>query len=249
MKCHQCERPGIYKYNDAIILCLECHVKASDVQYRDDQIRLQQALLNAAMLNKANDDLHAVAPWGPRSSPIPVAAIAKVANKGTTLTNNIAINNSNVGVLNTGDLAKIDAAVTVTQGSDAEELGLVIKRLTESVVATEELTDETKKEVGAHRVEINDGNPKLIPSQLKIVSSFFSFFANRFFLYQNNSACPSFFPRKWRCFFPQEMQAYNLTPFSFFLSFFFSHLPANSSLYSTFTPEFSSFSCLGCCCS
>lgn len=62
--------------------------------------------------------------------------------------NHITISNSSVGVLNTGDLAKINAVVTITEGSDAEELGHTIKDFAQAVVDSDEITKEEKHEVG-----------------------------------------------------------------------------------------------------
>ena len=41
--------------------------------------------------------------------------------------NRISMSGSQVGVINTGDLAKIDAVVTITNGSDAEAFGQCFK--------------------------------------------------------------------------------------------------------------------------
>jgi len=62
--------------------------------------------------------------------------------------NHITISNSSVGILNTGDLAKINAVITITEGSDAEELGHTIKDLAQTVDDSNEITREEKHEVG-----------------------------------------------------------------------------------------------------
>src|SRR4051812_20740802 len=114
MACQQCQRPSFIEVGEAnarVRLCLDCWQKLSTIQHMD-------FVRNAAMLNHAMDSMDAVIgiPTGGR---IPIAAIAQAMNKGNTY-NNISISNSQVGVLNTGELAKIDAAITLTKGSDAE---------------------------------------------------------------------------------------------------------------------------------
>jgi hypothetical protein len=74
---------------------------------------------------------------------IPVGEIARAMQKSHTF-NNIRVENSQVGVINTGNLARIDAAVTMTRGSDAELIGECIKRLTQGVLE-EQTLDPTKK--------------------------------------------------------------------------------------------------------
>lgn len=147
MKCHQCDKPGFYQYSDDMMLCVQCHSQVQTIETKEKELQLKNALLCAAMLNNANQELDAIAPWGPRYQPIPVAAIAAVGSQGIKMTN-IHISDSQIGVINTGDLAKIDAAVTLTRGSDAEPAADALKQLTEAVLASEEITTEAKRELG-----------------------------------------------------------------------------------------------------
>jgi len=147
MKCDQCDRPGLYDYGNGKRLCLPCHALVEDLRLRNEENGFRQQLINLAMLNEANDAMDAVAPWAATGARIPVAAIAAAATRGTKMTN-IHISGSQVGVLNTGDLAKIDAMVTLTKGSDAEEFGAAMKSLTEAVVQSQDMQADTKREVG-----------------------------------------------------------------------------------------------------
>lgn len=140
MKCYQCERPAIYKMGEqGPGLCVDCAHKAQDIANK-------QFLLNAAMMNQALDDMDAVVGFSSGSGRIPVSEIARSMQEKTVL-NNIRISNSSVGVLNTGDLARIDAVITFTNGTNVESVGQLLRKLTQSVVDSEELDAKAKKDV------------------------------------------------------------------------------------------------------
>jgi hypothetical protein len=140
MKCHQCERPAIYKYDGIGGLCLAC-------AKTHDEIMFRQFLLNAAAANQALDDMDAISGIATGGGRYPIAALAAAAMRNQVTTNSISISGSSVGVVSTGDLAKIDAIITITEGSDAEELGRALKQLTEGVLAANELAADAKKEI------------------------------------------------------------------------------------------------------
>ncbi len=139
MKCHQCERPAYYQYDQAPPLCLSCANMQTDVAFKG-------FLMNAAAANQALDDMEAVSGIRLGGGRIPVAALATVARAAPTV-NSISITGSSVGVVNTGDLAKIEAVVTITQGSDAEQLGLAIRAMTQAVLDSNEVIAASKKDV------------------------------------------------------------------------------------------------------
>jgi hypothetical protein len=103
--------------------------------------------MNAAMLNQAQDDMDRIIPIGPPSARIPVAAMAGAFRRGNAVYNNIQVTNSQIGVINTGDLAKIDAAITMTTGSDADAIGRQLRELTQAVLDAGNIASEQKKEL------------------------------------------------------------------------------------------------------
>ncbi|MCL8381967.1 hypothetical protein [Xanthobacter aminoxidans] len=103
--------------------------------------------MNAAMANRALDDMDAVMwPLIPGGR-IPIEPLARAIQGSPTL-NHFNLTNSQVGIINTGSIQKIDTAITQTQGSDAEGIGKIIQALTAVVLAAHELTaDEQAKMV------------------------------------------------------------------------------------------------------
>jgi hypothetical protein len=140
MKCHQCDRPALYLMGEQKIpLCVECNHKVDSAAY-------MQFLMNAAMMNQAADDMDMVAGFSVGGGRIPVADMAR-AMQGPATYNNFRISNSTVGVLNTGDLARIDAVITLTKDTDAEAVGQQLRMLTEAVANSREMENSVKKEM------------------------------------------------------------------------------------------------------
>lgn len=140
MRCHQCPRPALYKITDQEVpLCLDCYQKWQSIQNI-------QFLQNAAMMNQALDDMDEISGIPSAGGRIPVIALAKAIQKHHVY-NNISVTNSSVGVINTGDLAKIDAAITIAQGSDISAIGQQLKTLVQAVIDGNELVPSAKQEI------------------------------------------------------------------------------------------------------
>ena len=140
MKCHQCERPALYLIQDGKIpICLHCSHKMEEISH-------MRFLRNAAMMNQAQDDLDAA--LGIPTSPgrIPVSSLALAMKKQPTL-NNISISNSQIGVLNTGSIEKIDAAITLSKGTDAEIVARHINNLIDAVTQSNDIDNNEKNEI------------------------------------------------------------------------------------------------------
>lgn len=141
MKCDQCDRPAMYFVGDKnnIPLCLDCYAKLSHIMN-------MQFLQNAAMMNLALDDMDMVTGFPLSGGRMPVQALAQAMRRSHTL-NNIHISQSQIGVLNTGSIQRIDAAITLSKGSDAEEIGKQINALTQSVIQSKDLDAAQQNEI------------------------------------------------------------------------------------------------------
>ena len=122
-----------------IPLCLDCCAKWShlnDIQF----------LKQAAMMNQASEDMKMVTGFPSSGGGMPVQAIARAMQRSHSL-NNIHISQSQIGVLNTGSIQRIDAAITLSRGSDVEEIGSMIKGLTEALIQSNQLDAAQQKEI------------------------------------------------------------------------------------------------------
>ena len=61
--------------------------------------------------------------------------------------NNISISNSQIGVLNTGSIEKIDAAITLSKGTDAEIVARHINNLIDAVIQSNDIDNNEKNEI------------------------------------------------------------------------------------------------------
>jgi hypothetical protein len=146
-------------------LCIACWSLVEDIQFR-------KWLQLSAMSNQALDDMDAMMPFGSSGGRIPVSDIARAASRSRTY-NNIHITNSSVGVLNTGNLARIDAAITMSVGTETAEFGARLKDLTDAIVNDSALNAELKQQMIEVVQAISDqaiGNKK--PSEVVVTTLF-----------------------------------------------------------------------------
>jgi hypothetical protein len=142
MKCHQCPTPAFVQvehFGQDVPLCLDCYTKLKS-------IKNIEFLQNATMMNQAMDEMDAMAPFGPSGGRVPIKDIARAMQRPSHVYNNIRVSNSQVGVLNTGDLAKIDAVITMSGGTDVEAVGDGLKALTQAVIDSTEMASAQKKD-------------------------------------------------------------------------------------------------------
>jgi hypothetical protein len=143
MRCAQCSNSAFYRIGNGkgeTALCLSCLSIYEGIQFRE-------WLKSAAMMNHASESMDAMlGGLGGPSPRIPVEAIARTASMATTY-NNISISNSNVGVVNTDNLARIDAAITMSQGTETEEFGARLKDLTEAVLSDAAISRDLKQQM------------------------------------------------------------------------------------------------------
>lgn len=66
---------------------------------------------------------------------------------GNIAFNNINVNQSTIGALNTGTISNLDLAITLMKSQGENELAEVVKELTEAVIKSNEINDSTKNEI------------------------------------------------------------------------------------------------------
>ena len=121
-----------------IPLCLDCYFKLA-------QIQQQQIENNERMMNYFSDEMAFSAglpPMGPRFPPRPqpvVVAGAKLQN--------IHVNNSVVGTINTGSIGTVDQSISALLQSGEPALAEAIKGLSEAILQSGDLTKNQKNEL------------------------------------------------------------------------------------------------------
>ncbi|MGJ5050347.1 hypothetical protein ACQR09_25055 [Bradyrhizobium oligotrophicum] len=168
LKCSQCQTPALYIVGDSeksgTPLCLACWGRLQDITYRN-------FLMHAAGMNHASDEMDAMVGLGQIGARFPVEALAKAVSMSRTY-NSIRVASSNIGVINTGNLARIDAAITISQGTDQAEFAARLKDLVETVAAEKAATPQQKKEIVEVASAISDQVISKTPSRTVIETLF-----------------------------------------------------------------------------
>lgn len=137
MKCSQCDRQAMYEIQGHL-LCLEHRTMlVSSLQ--------QSSAESAAMINYLRDSIDAVfglPPQGPRIEiPQPV-----IQNAPVTL-NNIKVDRSIVGSINTAQVSRIDVAMENLRNGGEEEVTKAIGALTEAVIKVTQADEEVRNQL------------------------------------------------------------------------------------------------------
>lgn len=125
----------------------------------------------AAGANQAADEMDSMVGLGRTGGRIPVEALARAASVSRTY-NNIRIANSNVGVINTGNLARIDAAITISQGTETAEFAARLKDLVEKIASEKSAAPDVKRELVEVTTAISDQVISKTPSKTVIRTLF-----------------------------------------------------------------------------
>jgi hypothetical protein len=139
--CSQCGKPAVVQYGD-IWLCVDCNLRFQQAE----QLRYSRAI-SEYNFHTYQMELAAM---------LPIGILGRVPHpqspfQGNTLTlNNISIDRSTIGALNTGNIKRLDVAITRMQDSGRADLGDVLKELTEAILENQDIDDLRKNELLEH---------------------------------------------------------------------------------------------------
>ena len=141
MKCNQCDKPAVVIYGEGksrIGLCLDCNLKFQQAQ--DMQMRRHAEYMNfLAGQIEMSLGMHGFIPRYHVQQPI--------IHQGEYKLNNININNSIVGSVNTGTVQSIDVSLSVIKKHGDNEIAQAIKEITEKIIQSTQLDDSQRNEV------------------------------------------------------------------------------------------------------
>lgn len=139
-ECSQCGTPAIWKVAGNL-LCVDCYSKFQNA------LAIQQQQ-NAAIINYLSAQFDAFLPFGPPTprlnmpSPTP-----NVQHQGDVVFNNISVDRSVVGAINTAEVKHIDVSLDQIRMGGNDELVSAAGSFTEAVLSAKDLSDEQKKEI------------------------------------------------------------------------------------------------------
>jgi len=138
-KCSQCGKPAMVQMGDAF-LCVDCHLKYQQaIDLHDDRLARQMNYLTEQM--EATVGIPGMLPRHQVKQPSPVV------HQGDMTFNNIKVDRSVVGAINTGNIQSIDVAMNNIKASGNEELAQELSKFTEEVIKERELSEELKNSV------------------------------------------------------------------------------------------------------
>jgi len=119
-------------------LCLNCYSRFAQIE--------QQKLENQErMMNFLHDHINATVglhPMGPRFPPRPQSFVV-----GDFRLNNISVNNSVVGTINTGSIGSIDQSISALVQLDEPDLAQAFKALSEAILQSDDLSKNQRNEL------------------------------------------------------------------------------------------------------
>lgn len=118
-------------------LCLECNLKLVQMaQIQNDMLERQ--------INYLSDHVDDVVGLPRSGARFPER---KMVNVGGVTLHNINVSNSTVGVINSGNVGTIDAALTVIKQSGDMQLAAALKGLSEAVIASNAIQADVKNQM------------------------------------------------------------------------------------------------------
>lgn len=138
MKCDQCSNPAMFLVGDQKVpLCLQCNLKLVQMaQIQNDMLERQ--------INFWSDHMDAIVGLPRSGARFPER---RTVNVGGVTMHNINVNNSTVGVINSGSIGTIDAAITVLKQSDDTRLVEALKKLSEAIISSNEIQTDAKNQL------------------------------------------------------------------------------------------------------
>jgi len=122
-----------------LFLCVDCNLKYEQAQTLEfERLALQQ--------NYLIDQMEAMVgvPGANARYELPKRPVYRV---GDTTLNNITVDRSNIGILNTGSIGTVDGAVTVLKRHGDDEAARALVQLTEAVVTERQIGVEQKNQI------------------------------------------------------------------------------------------------------
>lgn len=136
MQCSQCQRPAVVMLQNEVPLCVEHYVMLQ--RANSEQQRTLAALINYQL--DSIDETIGIPSSARIRMPQPVV------NTGNTTVNQLRIDRSVIGVLNTGTIENLNATISAIQKVDPA-LTDELKKFVEVVSKNTELSQELRKEV------------------------------------------------------------------------------------------------------
>ena len=137
IKCSQCERPAI-GFVSGLPLCVNCYYKLQQANWMQEATYANYMNFLIGQM-EATVGLYGVTPR--YEIPLPII------HQGSMNIQNIKVDKSNVGVINTGEIQRIEIARSFINKSGNNELTEAIREFTEAVIDEKSLNKDIKNQL------------------------------------------------------------------------------------------------------
>jgi hypothetical protein len=139
MKCYQCDNNAMYEVGpEKVPLCLQCYALLQQTYLKQNEALREE--IN--FLHDSADSIFGIRTGARYPTKRPV-----LVSGGTINNNHIAINNSQIGMLNTGNINSLNQTIDTLYTTSQKNLADNIKRFSEAVLIDKDLTDIQRTEI------------------------------------------------------------------------------------------------------
>jgi len=138
--CSQCGKPAIGEVGGQP-LCVDCYTKLQNAHVAEQNARLQHLRHAMAMMNYSEELMWSMVGLTPIARSVQIPPMPAT---GPVTLNNIKLDNSVVGAINTGNVRDIDVNLGQLHAAGLDKLGDAISALTQAVISDQKATLEEK---------------------------------------------------------------------------------------------------------
>jgi len=132
--CGQCGKPAIVQAGD-VSLCVDCYYRLVVAQ----TLQLRNAAIGSNAAAQQVDFVSGLRNFTPRMQ------VPDLPPAPFTL-NNIHVDRSTVGAINTGEVAKIDVSITLLQQAGNKDISEALRSLTQAIIDASEMPEDSKSQ-------------------------------------------------------------------------------------------------------
>ena len=141
--CNQCGKPAVQEFNGNP-LCVECLSKLSAVFHKQEEIRQREMMILMQQAEAVEAEMFETVGLTP---PAKKYDFSHLRPPDSYTFHNIQVSDSIVGSVNSGNVEKINVAMTNISGSGNPEFANALKELTESVLQHKDISEAQRQEI------------------------------------------------------------------------------------------------------
>lgn len=141
--CNQCGKPAVQEYNGNP-LCVDCLTKLAALFHKQEEIRQRELIILMQQEQAIESEMYRMVGLMP---PPPKYDFTHLQPPINYTLHNIKVSDSVIGSVNSGDVEKIDVAMTTIQRSGNTEVADALKSLTEAVLENTQISSTLKNEL------------------------------------------------------------------------------------------------------